>query len=162
MTDLELLVDGEPASLRTGRGTCAFQGRTHSVQLVDLGAGDYSVLLGGNQFTVHVVRSEGRRFQATVNGTTLAIEISDPRSLSTRRAEAADSSAREVRAPMPGKVLATLVCAGDRVTAEQGLVVVEAMKMQNELRSPRDGRVTAVRVRRGDSVSAGETLVVIE
>ena len=162
MTDLELLVDGEPETLRFSRGTCAFRGRTLSFELADLGAGDYSVLLGGSQYTVHVARSEGRRFQATVNGTALAVEVVDPRSLSARRADAADSSAREVRAPMPGKVLAVLVKAGDRVKAEQGLVVVEAMKMQNELRSPRGGRVTAVRARRGDSVSAGETLVVIE
>ena len=162
MTDLELLVDGEPETLRSSRGTCAFRGRTLSFELADLGAGDYSVLLGGSQYTVHVARSEGRRFQATVNGSALAVEVVDPRSHSARQADAADSSARDVRAPMPGKVLAVLVTAGDRVRAEQGLVVVEAMKMQNEIKSPQDGIVAEIAVEEGQAVEARDRLFVIQ
>jgi biotin carboxyl carrier protein len=63
---------------------------------------------------------------------------------------------------MPGKVVRVLVAPGDQVTARQGLVVVEAMKMENELRSPKDGRVTDVRVQQGMSVEAGRVLVVVE
>jgi biotin carboxyl carrier protein len=63
---------------------------------------------------------------------------------------------------MPGRVVRVLVQAGDEVTARQGVVVVEAMKMENELRSPKAGRVKEVAVAAGTSVEAGRTLLVIE
>ena len=69
---------------------------------------------------------------------------------------------QQVLAPMPGKVVKVLVAAGDEVKARQGLVVVEAMKMENELRSPKDGRVAEVLVAEGASVEAGRLLVVVE
>jgi biotin carboxyl carrier protein len=69
---------------------------------------------------------------------------------------------QEIVAPMPGKVVRVLVAPGDQVTVRQGLVVVEAMKMENELRSPKDGRVKDVRVNPGTSVEAGRVLVVVE
>jgi biotin carboxyl carrier protein len=69
---------------------------------------------------------------------------------------------QRVLAPMPGKVVKVLVKAGDAVKARQGLVVVEAMKMENELRSPKDGRVSDVLVAEGASVEAGRLLVVVE
>jgi biotin carboxyl carrier protein len=69
---------------------------------------------------------------------------------------------QQVLAPMPGKVVKVLVKPGDEVKARQGLVVVEAMKMENELRSPKDGRVREVLVAEGVSVEAGRPLVVVE
>jgi biotin carboxyl carrier protein len=66
-----------------------------------------------------------------------------------------------VAAPMPGRVVKVLVAPGDTVTARQGLVVVEAMKMENELRAPRAGTVAEVRVREGAPVEANVVLVVI-
>ena len=69
---------------------------------------------------------------------------------------------QQVLAPMPGKVVKILVRPGDDVKARQGLVVVEAMKMENELRSPKDGRVSEVLVAEGASVEAGRPLVVVE
>ncbi|MGQ0732422.1 MAG: biotin/lipoyl-containing protein [Acidobacteriota bacterium] len=65
-------------------------------------------------------------------------------------------------APMPGRVVRVLVSAGEAVKARQGLVVVEAMKMENELRAARDGRVRDVLVDAGQSVDAGTALVVID
>lgn len=65
-------------------------------------------------------------------------------------------------APMPGRVVDVLVAAGDAVHAGQGVVVVEAMKMQNEVRSPKDGVVKELRVAAGDTVNAGQVLVVVE
>jgi biotin carboxyl carrier protein len=69
---------------------------------------------------------------------------------------------QHVVAPMPGKVVRVLVKPGDQVKARQGLVVVEAMKMENELRSPKDGRIVDVAVTEGTSVEAGRLLVVVE
>jgi biotin carboxyl carrier protein len=63
---------------------------------------------------------------------------------------------------MPGKVVRLLVAAGDSVEAGQGIVVVEAMKMQNELKAPRAGKVTALAAKMGATVSAGEVLATIE
>ena len=62
---------------------------------------------------------------------------------------------------MPGKVIRVLVREGDAVEVGQGLVVVEAMKMQNEMKAARTGTVVEVRVRDGDTVSAGDALVVL-
>ena len=69
---------------------------------------------------------------------------------------------QQVVAPMPGRVLRVLVRPGDEVASRQGLVVIEAMKMENELRSPKAGRVSEVAVSEGDSVEAGRLLVVVE
>ena len=65
-------------------------------------------------------------------------------------------------APMPGKIVKVLVKPGDQVTARQGVVVIEAMKMENELRASRDGQVKDVHVAEGDLVEAGRLLTVIE
>jgi biotin carboxyl carrier protein len=67
-----------------------------------------------------------------------------------------------VRSPMPGKIVKVLVRPGDEVKAGQGVVVVEAMKMENELRAPRDGRVKEVSAREGHAVESGETLATLE
>jgi biotin carboxyl carrier protein len=95
----------------------------------------------------------GRLVQATVNG--------------RRRAGAADAGRhghgeQSVVAPMPGRVVRVMVAAGDQVAARQGVVIVEAMKMENELRAPKAGRVKDVGVTPGTSVEAGRVLVVIE
>jgi biotin carboxyl carrier protein len=69
---------------------------------------------------------------------------------------------RQVTAPMPGKIVKVLVKTGDTVAARQGVVVVEAMKMENELRAPRAGIVAQVNVTEGASVEAGAILIVID
>jgi biotin carboxyl carrier protein len=71
-------------------------------------------------------------------------------------------AAHAIKAPMPGRVVRVLVGVGDRVAARQGLVVVEAMKMENELRAPREGTVQDVLVAAGAAVDAGAVLVIIE
>jgi biotin carboxyl carrier protein len=63
---------------------------------------------------------------------------------------------------MPGKMVRILVESGQAVQADQGLVVMEAMKMENELRSPRAGRVREVHVREGQAVETGALLVVVD
>ena len=65
-------------------------------------------------------------------------------------------------APMPGKVVRLLLRQGDPVAAGQGVVVVEAMKMQNEVRSPKEGRVIELRVSQGDTVNANQLLAIVE
>ena len=101
-----------------------------------------------------------------VNGCAVAAMVGS-RGISPRHSHDAssghdDAAPRPVTAPMPGKVVRVLVRQGDVVAARQGVVVVEAMKMENELRSPKAGRVKDVQVTAGTSVEAGRVLVVIE
>jgi biotin carboxyl carrier protein len=120
--------------------------------------GCYSVLVGGRSYRI----AEGARGELRVNGIPLAVAVFDPRGLRGRRAGASSAGRQEIASPMPGKVVRVLVAAGDAVEAGQGLVVVEAMKMQNEMKSPKAGCVIEVRTRPGAAVIAGEALVVVE
>jgi biotin carboxyl carrier protein len=105
---------------------------------------------GQNQ---HVVYVDGRAVPVTV------LAPGKRRPATDRTASTAGPVA--IAAPMPGRVVKVLVAPGDAVTARQGLVVVEAMKMENELRAPRDGTVAEVRTREGAPVDANVVLVVI-
>jgi biotin carboxyl carrier protein len=90
-------------------------------------------------------------------------EVADPRAWSGRRPRTLEAEGRQpVVAPMPGKVVRLLVKAGDTVEAGQGLLVVEAMKMQNEIRSPKSGVVERLLAQEGQPVNAGETLAWVE
>ena len=162
MKTFDLIVDATPCSLLVGTDACEINGRRLPTDIRRLGSNTYSVIAGGNQHTVVVDRATSGAYEAHVAGSALTIEIRDPRRLSRQEAGSATAGSQSVRAPMPGKVLSVLVRIGDEVSSDQGLLVVEAMKMQNELRSPRAGRVTAVKVGAGDSVSSGDTLVVVE
>ncbi len=97
-----------------------------------------------------------------IDGHRFEIQVLDPRRWSRKSGGAAGEGAQSVIAPMPGKVVRVLVSPGDAVEPGQGLVVVEAMKMQNELKTRRAGRVAAVPVRPGETVSAGAILATIE
>ena len=75
---------------------------------------------------------------------------------------AASGGSQKIVSPMPGKIVRVLVKTGDQVKAKQGLVVVEAMKMENELRAARDGRVRELSVTEGQSVDAGAVLLTVD
>ena len=108
-------------------------------------------------------RSNGERI-VHVNGLAVPVSIVDPRErLVRRRGSASDETGpRSIVSPMPGRIVKVLVREGETVAAQQGLVVVEAMKMENELRAPRAGRVSAVKVVEGMSVEAKTVLVTLE
>jgi biotin carboxyl carrier protein len=91
------------------------------------------------------------------------VDVQDPRSLRTRRAVGgAETGPQKLKAPMPGKIVRILVNENDEVKAGQGIVVMEAMKMQNEMKSPKDGRVQKILTAEGSIVNAGDTLAIIE
>jgi biotin carboxyl carrier protein len=123
--------------------------------------GVYSVLLEGASYEIRIQPSpEG--LTASVAGRRLAVEVRDPRDASRSSSAAIGAGRQNVIAPMPGKVVRVLVATGDLVETSQGLVVVEAMKMQNELKAARPGRVIEIRAREGETVGPGDTLVVLE
>ena len=108
-----------------------------------------------------------RRREVLVDGFRFLVDVESERIAALRerasqgRASSAHSGPLEVKAIIPGKVVAVSVTAGDAVTAGQQLLVVEAMKMQNELRAPRDGTIDRVGVAVGVNIEIGDLLVVI-
>ena len=100
-----------------------------------------------------------------IRGSLLNVEVLDLRTHRLRKAlESAGGidGPVEIRAPMPGKIVAVLVKEGDEVQEGQGVVVVEAMKMENELKAPKAGVITELRAVEGTPVDGGATLCMIE
>jgi biotin carboxyl carrier protein len=121
----------------------------------------YSILMGGQSFEARV-ESAAAGVRVTVGGREYAVAIRDPRQWQRRRGGAIEAEGRQKAiAPMPGKIIRVLVSAGDAVEAGQGLVVVEAMKMQNEVRSPKRGTVERLLVSEGQTINAGEVLAIV-
>jgi biotin carboxyl carrier protein len=121
-----------------------------------------SVLLNGRSYRVVTNGPREAGQEVWVNGRLLSMEVFDPRDLRAGPGAAANHGRQEIAASMPGKVIRVLVRPGEAVAEGQGLVVVEAMKMQNEMKSPKSGRVAEVRARPDATVIAGEVLAVIE
>jgi biotin carboxyl carrier protein len=101
-------------------------------------------------------------FLVNLEGRTIGVMVNGRRTRHRAEGTAHGHGEISIVAPMPGRVVRVLVRTGDAVTARQGVVVVEAMKMENELRAPRGGRVKEVSVTPGTSVEAGRILAVIE
>ena len=150
-----LEVSGDGFVLVTER-TPAEAGATFSIEPLDDGC--YSVLIQGRSYRV----SRSTLGELQVNGRTIPVEVFDPRALRARSRGQGAQGRQNVAASMPGKVIRILVAQGDSVEAGQGLVVVEAMKMQNEMKSPKAGRVAEIKTKEGAAVTAGDVLVVVE
>jgi biotin carboxyl carrier protein len=147
----QILVDGRPIEID--------KGQLESARQVESGV--FSLLVDGQSFEVRVLPGK-QSASVEVQGRRFTVEVRDPRSPSRANKTAVGGERQNVAAPMPGKVIRVLVKKGDVVEPGQGLVVVEAMKMQNEMKASRACRVADVRVRDGDTVGAGETMVVLE
>jgi biotin carboxyl carrier protein len=146
---------------RGERPRWSIDGRTLEADAVEVEHGIYSVLVDGKSFEVRV-EAVGGELWVIVGARRWKAAIRDPREWNQNRSHAAESEGRQtVNAPMPGKIIRILVSVGDSVAAGQGLVVVEAMKMQNEIRSPKSGAVERLSVIEGQTVNAGEAIAVI-
>lgn len=136
----EFLLDGK----KTGRTNYSLIVDNRSFEVdIDVSEDDYRVLVDGRNYHIHLL--DERRMR--LGGLQAGIEL---------------QGRQRVSVPMPGKVIAVLVSEGDKVERGQGLVIVEAMKMENEVRSPINGEVKEVKVKVGDSLEAGATLLVVE
>lgn len=159
-----------------------FEGETKNVELNEVD-GNFVVEIEGESRSYDVsypepgivlLKSEGHVYEATVGelGADVAVSLRnsefqlsvyDPKDLrATAGAEGAADGTVELISAMPGKVVDVLVEEGAEVSAGEGVLVVEAMKMQNELKSPKDGTVTSIKVSNDDRVNAGDVLAVIE
>ena len=140
-----------------GKFLVAIDGRQHEVDVKEIG-GVLSLLVGRKSYEVSVEGSS-----VHVDGIAVAVTIVPAQpSWGRSGVSLVSEGPQQVKAPMPGKIVKLLVKPGDRVEPRQGLVVVEAMKMENELRALAGGTVSEVRVAEGSSVEAGAILVVLE
>ncbi|MFY9585282.1 MAG: biotin/lipoyl-containing protein [Candidatus Acidiferrales bacterium] len=144
-----------------GRLLLTLDGRPVEADAVEVAAGTYSILLSGKSFEVRVQpAADGVRVHT--GGAEFSARVLDPRAWRGRRSGVLEAEGRQqVTAPMPGKVVRLLVKLGDAVEAGQGLLVVEAMKMQNEIRAPKTGKIEALLVAEGQAVNAGEVLAIV-
>ena len=131
-----------------------------TVSLIDAGVAREIRLHPRGESGAVGVEFGGKLYEATVSPSQRTVTSRDGRTSSP--AVVAHGFSHAIKAPMPGRVMRVLVTVGDRVTARQGVVVVEAMKMENELRTPRDGVVKEVLVAPGAAVETGAVLVVVE
>ena len=145
----ELVVDGKPAAV--------------DFLVVEAGA-VYSLIVDGQSYEAYVdAQDEG--WQVLLRGRLFHVDVEDERQRRLRLAtggETLQTGEYQLKAPMPGLVVAVPVEAGQAVAKGDNLVVLESMKMQNELKAPREGTVRSVRVRVGDSVKQNQVMVVLD
>lgn len=146
------------------RWTGKINGQPFDVDAVPTARDILSIVEGeGKAYEVKRERSLNGELHMLVGSSRYACEVQDPRSLRTRRAAAGTTEGpQKIVAPMPGKVVRIVVPQGETVEAGKGVLVVEAMKMQNELKSPKAGKVQKLLVAEGATVNAGDTLAIIE
>jgi biotin carboxyl carrier protein len=122
-----------------------------------------SVILNGAAFEFQIVPAPDGAHTLQTGPHEFHAEVRDPRSWRVRKPRALEAEGRQqILAPMPGKVVRLLVKVGDEVEAGQGLMVVEAMKMQNEIRSPKKGKVERLQAKEGQPVNAGDILAWVD
>jgi biotin carboxyl carrier protein len=133
--------------------------------VAEINASTYSIVIGGRSFEARVSReaenSDGLLVRCA--GRDYRVGIADPRAWRAGRSAALEAAGgQRVLAPMPGRVVRLLVSVGESVEAGAGLLVVEAMKMQNEIRAPKSGKIERVLVTDGQAVRSQEALIIIE
>ena len=137
-------------------------GREVEGEVIEQGNGLLLVRVAGRSFEI-AWWQDGSEFHLDLGGAPVSVEILDPlRSVAGGGREGDGVGRREIRAAMPGKVVAVKVKQGEEVREGQGLVVVEAMKMENEVPSPKTGRVVALEVVSGQTVEKGALLFCVE
>ena len=151
----------EIVPLGGGRFRISIDGRTREVDSRPTSTGTYSLLIDNTTAEVSVV-ARGEEFAVGVEGRTHRLRLLDERALRQRARSGAGEGEREVRAVMPGKVVAILAEVGATVERGQGLLVIEAMKMENEIAAPRAGTLRELRVTPGQTVEAGEILAIVD
>jgi len=175
-------VEIEFPTLRGGGPSATFSidGRRLDIEPAEIARAKFSLLIGGRSLTVeaHPVRhlpaeaatTDGlgggpdgaSKFTVEVKGKAFEIEVRDTRSVSRRARRPAGrehDGPEDIAAPMPGRIVKVLVAENQDVRANEGLLIIEAMKMQNELRAPRAGRVEKIYVAEGAGVEAGLKLL---
>ena len=162
----DVKVDGKPHRLELEKAgeawRCRLDGREMSVDAVVTRPDVLSLLIDGQCYEIKREQT-ATDLHMWVGSTRFDVELRDPRSFRARRDGAGDEKGpKKLLAPMPGKVVRVLVAEKSAVEAGQGVVVVEAMKIQNEIKSPKKGVVQKVLAAAGANVNAGDVLAIVE
>lgn len=162
----EVIVDGKAHQLaleKTDAGwKCVLDGNTLQVDAVLTRRDVLSILVGGHSYEVKREQTP-TDLHMWVGGERFGVEVRDPRSLRSRRSSTTEEHGpKKLVAPMPGRVVRVLAEENSQVDAGQGVVVVEAMKMQNEIKSPKKGIVQKIVALAGATVNAGDVLAIVE
>jgi len=162
----DVTVDGKPHRLELEKADagwkCRLDGQELQVDAVVTRPDVLSLLVNGRSYEIKREQT-ATDLHLWVGSTRFGVELRDPRSLRSRRdGTGEERGPKKLIAPMPGKVVRVLVAEKSEVEAGQGIVVVEAMKMQNEIRSPKKGVVQKVLAAAGAHVNAGDVLAIVE
>jgi biotin carboxyl carrier protein len=147
---------------RSGAVRARVDDRTLELDLREVEPGVVRIEGDGPSREIEVREDSPGVFEVSLGGRVVRVEFPDRRTLLAAEGERMAGGATRITAPMPGKVVRVLVAEGDAVEAGQGLVVIEAMKMQNQIRAAGPGRVSNVAVRDGAAVQSGDLLVLME
>ncbi len=163
----DVVVDGNRHQVELTRGEniwlCKIDGREVEVDSVLTARDVLSFLVDGKAYEIKRERSLQGELHVVIGSARYAVDVQDPRSLRTRRAVGGtEAGPQKVKAPMPGKIVRILVSENEEVKAGQGVIVMEAMKMQNEMKSPKDGKVQKILTAEGSVVNARDVLAIIE
>jgi biotin carboxyl carrier protein len=161
----EAEIDGRQVALeleqRNGRVTAKVGERDYDVEVIHPEDSAYLIFIGSKVYEARAWQDTPGSLRIKLRDRVFSVKIKD-----RKRMHAASDHGMEGRqhliAPMPGKVVRVLLKAGDEVKAGQGVVIVEAMKMQNEIKSSKDGLVAEVRVSEGETVNASQVLAIVE
>ena len=140
-------------------------GRHYELEIRDLGGGEYLLMDGNTVYDCRVGNKQNQpdHMEVSLRGVNYAVKLTDPKRLRGAQSGAEDDKgAARIVAPMPGKVVRVLVEPGSEVEAGAGILVVEAMKMQNEMKAPKAGHVVSIDTQVGSTVNAGDVLAIIE
>ena len=145
--------------------SASVDGRAYELEVRELGDGEYLLISGTNMFRCRLnsKHNSPNSMEVALRSRSYDVAIIDPKRLrSAHTSGVHDHGTAKIVSPMPGKVVRILVEQGAQVAAGDGIVVVEAMKMQNELKSPKAGIVSSINAEVGVTVNAGDVLAVIE
>jgi biotin carboxyl carrier protein len=161
----DVSIDGKDHRLELdridGRWSCLLDGRDVAVDAVLARPDVLSLRIGNKAYEVKCERV-GSEMHLWVGSARFAAEVRDPRSLRGRVRATDDRGPKKLAAPMPGKVVRILLGQGTEVEAGTGVLVVEAMKMQNEVKTPKKGTIQKILVSEGAAVNAGDILAIVE
>lgn len=136
--------------------------REYSVEVQALNSGVYWMNCNSRSVDLVVMRT-GDRYMVSFEGHHIPVEVIDVRAALRRMMQhQGEEGTAEMRAPMPGKIVRVLIDEGAPVQINQGILVMEAMKMQNEIKAPKNGIVRKIGVKEGEAVNSGDLLVIVE
>ena len=161
----EVEIDGRKMSVeldeRDGRVSAKIGERNYDLEVMRPEEGVYLMLAGDQVYEARAWSELANALRIRLRGQTFEANIID-RKHRRVMADHGGEGRQNLASPMPGKVVRVLLHAGDEVSVGQGVIVVEAMKMQNEIKSPKAGRVIEVRIAEGATVTANQVLAVVE